>query len=146
MMKLTKLFMACLICFGISISNTIAETAKPAFIDLGLTEKELGYKDRSVTVPVDLEKVPNNPRIDLSFKVIEASTCQDTYSATELLVNGRNVTDIDFTELNEGENQAISVPIPKNMLVVGRNEVTIITGSCQKALDAMQFNNLRLYQ
>lgn len=115
-------------------------------IDLGLTEKQLGYRNKQLLIPLTLESVPVQPILEMRFKVIEASVCPDTYTPTELYVNGTLLGEISFIEFDNNDERSVKMEIPSELLNVGENTIRINSGSCEKAIDVMQFNSIKIHQ
>ena len=129
---------------GELVAPTATIKDRSSIIDLGLKGNQLGQVKNTYLIPLILEQAPIKANIELSFLVITTGICPASYFPTEVFLNNESIAEIDFRELDEGSKQSLSISLPTQHQVQGKNHIKIITGDCNEGLDSLRFNDVAL--
>jgi len=129
---------------GELVAPTAIINDQSGIVDLGLKGTQLGHVKNTYIIPLNLENVPIQANIELSFAVITTGICPASYFPTEVFLNNESIAEIDFRELDEGSKQNLSIALPMQYQQQGKNQIKIITGDCNEGLDSLRFNDVAL--
>ncbi len=108
------------------------------------SKKEMHDSSIIYRFPFDIDNNQRDASLTLDFVVIDKGHCPVTYTPTVISVNGQQIDEIDFRELEYKEHYKFDIPISQSVLVVGRNQVEIVTGECSFDIDDMVMNDMKI--
>lgn len=117
-----------------------------ALANIGQQSVDIGDPIKVYAVPFTLASVPTAATLHLNFKMLSNGFCPITYVPTEVSLNNKSLATLDFRELSGDSDNDIRLRIPAGRLKVGENILSIRTGQCRYAIDAMRLNALVLTQ
>jgi len=107
-------------------------------------EIDVGNRSKSVShiLNFNVDKVSEEAKLEVQFKVKTAGSCPNTYESTTFFLNGDNFAELDFRKYELGEDKKVVLDIPEETLVVGKNKLEIITGECKFGVDSMTLQSI----
>jgi len=106
----------------------------------------IGNSKASATheIAFNVGQIPEEPKIEVQFKVKTAGSCNKTYEPTTFFMNGDSFAELDFRDFDLGSDMKLTLDVPHDLMVVGENQLKVITGECQFGVDSMNMDKMTL--
>ncbi len=151
----TKVLPLTLVIFLAACATTGVLQETPVAVKAGEDTRLVGDGQKKMVIgldyaeyhqPFSLTRIPDRPKLVLTFGVLKTGICPVTYRPTVVRINGTPVAEIDFRKFQKGELRQVTVELEPSYLKVGENLLKIRTGWCQYSIDVMRLEGITLFQ
>ena len=134
--------------FGTAIALEIIGKNATGAITLGTRDIPRSFsgpeKKRVFEKIIRSDKINKFSKLEVIFKVINASRCPITYEPTKIYLNAELLGEINFRVLDIGAKVIKEIPITPALFKTGKNHFKIVSGVCDFSFDKMKFTKMKI--